>query len=308
MPNLARVDMPLLLLFEALLAEGNLTRAAARVGMAQPSASKSLDRLRDLFADPLFLRAPGGMRPTPRALALAGEVTAVIERVRALVAEAVPFDPATAEGALRVAMSDAAEYAVLPRLLAMLDQAAPGIAFKARPLDKDRALADLDAGRLDAVIGVFPELPTRMRSEALFAERFVCIARRDHPALRGGLTLEAYAALPHLLVTLRDDARGAVDDALARVGRHRRVLATLTRFLAVPMILRQTDAIATVPARLAAGVEGCTQHEPPIPVARWTEQLIWRSGSERDPMLAWAFGLIRRAVSESCAPAAAAGS
>ena len=308
MPNLARVDMPLLLLFEALLAEGNLTRAAARIGMTQPSASKALDRLRDLFADPLFLRAPGGMRATPRALAVAGELTAVIERVRALVAEAVPFDPATAEGALRIAMSDAAEYAVLPRLLAMLEQAAPGIVLKARPLDKDRALADLDTGRLDTVIGVFPELPPRMRSEALFAERFVCLARQDHPALRDGLTLEAYAALPHLLVTLRDDARGAVDEALARVGRQRRVLATLTRFLAVPAILRQTDAIATVPARLAAGVEGCQQHEPPLPVARWTEQLIWRGGSERDPMLAWAIGLIRRSVIESCAPATAAAS
>ena len=308
MPNLARIDMPLLLLFEALLAEGNLTRAAARVGMAQPSASKALDRLRDLFADPLFLRAPGGMRATPRALALGPEVTAVIEHVRALVADAVPFDPARAQGALRIAMSDAAEYAVLPRLLAMLDQAAPGIVLKARPLDKDRALAELDAGRLDAVIGVFPELPQRMRSEPLFSERFVCLAREDHPALARGLTLEAYAALPHLLVTLRDDARGAVDAALARVGRERRVLATMTRFLAVPAILRQTDAIATVPARLAAGAEGCRQHEPPIPVTGWTEQLIWRGGSERDPMLAWAIGLIRRSVSGSCAPAAAAAS
>lgn len=304
--NLARIDMPLLLLFEALLAEGNLTRAAARIGMAQPSASKALDRLRDLFADPLFLRAPGGMRASPRAQALGPEVTAVIEHVRALVAEAVPFDPATAKGALRLAMSDAAEYAVLPGLLAALDKAAPGIVLKARPLDKDRALADLDAGRLDAVIGVFPDLPQRMRSEALFSERFVCLARKGHPALQAGLTLEAYATLPHLLVTLRDDARGAVDEALVRVGRQRRVLATLTRFLAVPAILRQTDAIATVPERLAAGVEGCEEHEPPIPVTRWTEQLIWRSGSERDPMLAWAFELVRRSISASCEPADAA--
>lgn len=293
MQNLARVDLNLLVLFEALFAERNVTRAAARVGMAQPSASKALDRLRHLFADPLFLRAAGGMRPTPRALELAPDIAAVLEQLRSLVAEAVPFDPATARGTVRIAMSDATEFVMLPRLVALLAERAPNLTLMARPLDKDTAFASLDDGTLDAVIGVFPERPKRMAAAPLFQERFVCLARANHPGLQQGLTIEAYTRFPHLLVTLRDDNRGAVDDALARIGQQRRVLATLTRFFAVPEILARTDAIATVPSRFAAAAQTCRQHEPPIAIAGWTDALVWLAGTERDPMMAWFLAITR---------------
>jgi DNA-binding transcriptional LysR family regulator len=296
MQSLARMDVTLLTLFEALEAERNLTRAAARIGMAQPSASKALDRLRDLFADPLFLRMPGGMRPTPRATELAPQIAAALAQLRALVAEELPFDPATARGRLRLAMSDAAEFMMLPRLVALLAARAPLLTLQARPLDKDRAFLLLDEGRLDAVIGVFPERPKRIEAVPLFAERFVCLARADHPALVNGLSLDAFTTLPHLLVTLRDDARGAVDEALSRIGRQRRVLATMARFLAIPAVLARSDAIATVPARFAAGAQGCRQHEPPIAIPGWTEQLLWRAGAERDPLVGWALALIREAA------------
>ncbi|CAL79896.1 Putative transcriptional regulatory protein, LysR-family [Bradyrhizobium sp. ORS 278] len=296
MPSLAHVDLNLLVLFEALLSERNVTRAAVRVGLAQPSASKALDRLRHLFGDPLFLRAPGGMRPTPRALELAPEIALVLERVRALVAAELPFDPATARGSLRLAMSDAAEFVLLPGLVAQLAGTAPGVTLQARPLDKDRVFAELDEGRLDAVVGVFRELPKRFRSAPLFEERFVCLARADHPRLATGLTLETYVELPHLLVTLRDDRKGAVDDALEAIGLHRRVAATLTRFLALPPVLAFSDAIATVPSRFAAAsAPNCRLHEPPLALPRWTEQLVWRAGAEREPMIAWGLQLIRSA-------------
>jgi DNA-binding transcriptional LysR family regulator len=296
MANLARVDLNLLVLFEALLAERNVTRAAARIGLAQPSASKALDRLRHLFGDPLFLRVGGGMRPTPRALELAPEIAALLDRVRALVADEVPFDPVKARGTLRLAMSDAAEFVLLADLLAMLAARAPDLSLKVRPLDKDRAFADLDDGRLDAVIGVFPELPKRLSAAPLFEERFVCLARKRHPRLAAGLTLDAYTELPHLLVSLRDDSRGVVDVELARLGRQRRILATLARFLTVPNVLARTDAIATLPSRFAAAARGCDLHEPPLAIPPWTELLVWRGGAERDPMIAWCLRLVREAA------------
>lgn len=296
MENLARIDVTLFGLFEALMAERNLTRAALRIGMSQPAASKALGRLRDLFRDPLFLRTAGGMRPTPRALELSGQVNAVLSQLRGLVAEELPFDPQSAKGEVRIAMSDAAEFTLLPRIIAHLAETAPQVTLRARPLDKDRALAMLDEGRLDAVVGVFPQRPGRIAGAPLFTERFVCLARAGHPALAGGLTLEAFVSLPHLLVTLRDDARGAVDEALARIGRERRVIATLTRFLAVPAVLARTDAIATVPARFAASASNCEIFEPPITIPGWTEELLWREGAERDPLSAWAFSCIRLAA------------
>ena len=296
MQNLARIDVTLLALFEVLVAERNLTRAAARIGMAQPSASKALDRLRDLFADPLFLRSGGGMRPTTRALELAPQVSTVLAQLRALVADEVPFDPARARGEIRIAMSDASEFALLPQIVALFAARAPHVTLKARPLDKDRVFALLDEGRLDAVIGVFSDRPKRILATPLYEERFVCLARADHPALAAGLNLDAFTTLPHLLVTLRDDARGAVDEALARIGRQRRVVATLTRFLAVPAVLAQTDAIATVPARFAAAARGCRLHEPPFAIAGWTEELLWRAGADRDPLTAWALAITRAAA------------
>ncbi len=301
-PNLARLDLDLLALFEALMAERNVTRAAARVGVAQPSASKALERLRRLFDDPLFVRTPrDGMRPTPRALELAPEVAGVLERVRGLVAARVPFDPATARGAVRVAMSDAAEFVLLPGLVGRLGRDAPGIDLRARPLDKERALDELDAGRLDALVGVFPGLPKRYGSAGLYEERFVCLARADHPRLEAGLSLEAFLELPHLLVTLRDDARGAVDAALAGIGRSRRIAATVGRFLVVPHVLRGSDAVATLPSRLAVAVAagaGCRVHEPPLALDGWTETLVWSRAAERPPLQGWFRGLLRELAAD----------
>lgn len=297
-PALARLDLDLLALFEALMAERNVTRAAARVGVAQPSASKALERLRRLFDDPLFVRTPrDGMRPTPRAVELAPEIAGVLDRVRGLVAARVPFDPATAKGAIRVAMSDAAEFVLLPGLVARLGRDAPGVDLRARPLDKERALGELDAGRLDALVGVFPGLPRRYGSVGLYGERFVCLARDGHPRLgRGGLTLRVFLELPHLLVTLRDDARGAVDAALAEAGRSRRIAATVGRFLVVPHVLRGSDAVAMLPSRLALAVAagaGCRVHEPPLALEGWTETLVWPPAAERPPLQVWFRGLLR---------------
>ncbi len=302
-PTLARLDLDLLALFEALMAERSVTRAAARVGLAQPSASKALERLRGLFGDPLFVRTPrDGMRPTPRALELAPEVAGLLERARGLVAARVSFDPAAARGAVRVAMSDAAEFVLLPGLVARLGRDAPGMDLRARPLDKERALGELDAGRLDAVVGVFPGLPKRYGSVGLYEERFVCLARAGHPRLGdGGLTLDAFLELPHLLVTLRDDARGAVDAALAKLGRSRRVAATAGRFLVAPHVVRGSDAVVTLPSRLAFAVAagaGCRVHEPPLALEGWTEALAWSRAAERTPLQVWFRGLLRELAAE----------
>lgn len=298
--NLARLDLGLLVLFEALAAERNVTRAASKVGMTQPSASKGLNRLRDLFQDELYVRTSRGIRPTPRALELEAPVRQALLAVRNAVAKPTPFNPGEASGVIRVAMSDAAEFVLLPNLIRRLAKEAPGIDLRARPLDKETAFEALDTGKLDGLVGVFGKLPKRYDRRALWNERFACVLRGHSSEKPERLTLKSYARKPHVLVSLRDDANGYVDDVLARHGLTRRVLATVGRFMIVPYVIEATDCIATLPSRMAHRVvQGtqCVVVETPFKMQPWQEALIWHRGTERTPLQVW----FRRFVAE-CAP------
>ena len=298
--NLARFDLSLLVLFEALAAERNVTRAAAKVRMTQPSASKGLERLRHLFQDELFVRTSRGIRPTARALELEAPIHQALLAVRNAVAKPTPFDPREASGVLRVAMSDAAEFVLLPTLIQRLASEAPKLDLRARPLDKETAFEALDAGKLDALVGVFGKLPKRYDRRALWNERFACVLGRQKNAKPERLTLKSYARKPHVLVRLRDDARGYVDEVLARHGLTRRVVATVGRFMIVPYVIEATDCVATLPSRMAHRlVQGtqCVVLEPPFKMQPWEEALIWHRSTERTPLQEW----FRRLLKE-CAP------
>lgn len=295
--NLTRLDLGLLVLFEALAAERNVTRAASKVGMTQPSASKGLDRLRHLFEDELYVRTSRGIRPTPRALELEAPVRQALLAVRNAVAKPTPFDPRKASGVMRVAMSDAAEFVLLPTLIRRLAKEAPGIDLRARPLDKETAFEALDAGKLDCLVGVFGKLPKRYDRRTLWSERFSCVLRANNSEKPERLTLRSYAHKTHVLVSLRDDARGYVDEVLARHGLTRRIVATLGRFMIVPYVIEATDCIATLPSRMAHRVvQGtqCVVVEPPFKMQPWEETLIWHRGTERTPLQAW----FRRLITE----------
>lgn len=297
MNPLARLDLNLLVLFEALLAERNITRAAGRVGLAQPSASRALDRLRDIFDDQLFVRTPAGMTPTARAIALAPEITTLLELARGLVADQLPFNPADASGTVRIAIADVTALSLLPLLAERVCPMAPKLRLSVHPLDKDRAFDDLDAGRIDAVVGVFPDVPERLRTAQLYEERFVCIARADHPRLAAGLDLDAYCDVPHLLFTLRDDARGVVDAELARLGRSRDIAVRVCHALAVPEMVSRCDLVATIPSRFAQRMPAaCRVHKPPLGLDSWTETLIWSQRTDRDPLSRWFRERLREAA------------
>ncbi|MBC8121786.1 MAG: LysR family transcriptional regulator [Gemmatimonadaceae bacterium] len=293
------LDLNLLVLLDVLLAEGSVSRAAARLGVTQPAASKGLRRLRQHFGDELFVRTPRGLRPTTRAQTLEVDLRSVLADLRRLVQEAPPFDPAMAQGIVRLAMSDVAEFVLLPGLVERLRPLAPMVDLRMRALDKTRIYQALDRGELDGAIGVFPELPKRFPRDTLWQERFVCIVRDGHPWLDAGATLEGYVRYPHVLVTLKDDAEGAVDRALAAVGEQRRVAVTAAHFLAVPQILVHSDCIATVASRFArvlAEPMGCRICEPPLAIPRWSEQFIWEQGTHHPPLQRWVRGLIKEAA------------
>jgi DNA-binding transcriptional LysR family regulator len=292
--DLQRVDLNLMVAFEALMAERSVSAAALRLGISQPAMSGSLARLRSLFADSLFVRAGNTMLPTTRAMALAEPVGRALAALRAAVQPPGGFDPATASRTFRISGGDYAATVLLPALTASLRTSASGVDLRFRFIEKDQVLGLLDAGVLDLAIGVFPDIPKRFAARALFQERFVCVAARGHPALARGLTLNTFAALPHVLVTERGDAVGAVDEALRARGLERRVALTIPYVLPLRELLPGSDLVATVGARVGRilATSGLALHEPPLPLAPWPLCMAWSRQQDADPGLSWLRALL----------------
>jgi DNA-binding transcriptional LysR family regulator len=288
--NLAAVDLNLLVAFEALLAERNVTRAGQRIGLGQPAMSAALSRLRGVFNDPLLVRVPGAsMRITPKAQALQGPVGEILARVRSVLDAEATFDPAEARAVFRIATSDHPATMVIPPLVQVVARAAPGIDLRLVSLDKRNAFDRLDRGEVDLLIGSFRNVPKRIRSRRLYMDHYVCIAHQGHPALRD-LTPAAYAAASHVLMTLAADDRGIVDEALARLGLRRRVAVTVADFHLIPRIVERTGMLGHLPGRIAADLVrgGAIEiRTPPLDLPPWNVDLFWSGTSDAEPVARW---------------------
>ena len=288
--DLQRIDLNLMVAFEALVAERSVSAAATRLGVSQPAMSNALARLRSLFDDELFVRSGRAMLPTVRATQLEAQVARALAELRAALEPQSPFNPRTSRRVFNVSGGDYATMVILPDLAACLAAEAPLIDLRFRFVEKDAAIDLLDNDTLDLALGVFANPPKRLGLQTLFDEHFVSVARRDHPGLGDGMTLDAFAALPHLLVTERGDATGAVDEALARLGLERRVAMTVPHVLVVPSVLPSNDMIATVGARAArlfARAAPLVVYETPIAMPPWRMSMLWSRQKAGDPGLAW---------------------
>ncbi|KJC47413.1 hypothetical protein UP09_09560 [Bradyrhizobium sp. LTSP885] len=298
--NLSAIDLNLLVAFEALMEERHVTRAAERVGLAQPSMSSALKRLRALFADELFLRAGAGMQPTEKALALAGPIGEALRQIRGVLAPDQGFDPSTARRRISIAVTDYGDLVLVPELIRLLRREAPGIDLAVRPLtDATAALAKLERGELDALIGGhLPDSPRCVRHR-LFEERFVCI--RDMTRANGteNLSLEDYAALPHALFSSAggDGLPSVIDGLLARHGLKRRVAMTLAHVVAVPFAVAGTDLVATMAERVArrfTHVAGIAVITPPFEIPAFAIDLVHSQRASADPALRWFLDAVSR--------------
>src|SRR5205823_653974 len=264
-PNLAAVDLNLLVVFEALLIERNVSRAAGRIGLTQPSVSNALARLRALIGDTLFVRTPQEMRPTPRALELAEPIVNALQQVRAALESPTGFDPATATRKFTIGAAANVDFALANGAL-RLSQAAPRAAFSLLPLARSEAeYPMLDDGSLDVAVGLFRAVPKRFGTASLYWERYVCIAHSEHPDLVDGLTLERFVGLPHLVVT-RD--AGAVDDALAKQGLELSVAVDVPFYAIVPYMVEGSRLLAVVGERIGQRLAATTNVRCyPLPLA-----------------------------------------
>ncbi len=288
--NLSRLDLNLLVAFDALLAERSVTRAAARVGLGQSAMSHNLGRLRRLFGDELFTRGPEGMRPTPRALVLAEPVRAALTHVQSAMLQREAFEPSTADRVFRIGLADSIEVAVVPALVERLQAEAPGVSLRLRSTNRLSIVEELDAGNLDLGIGVFDQGRAHHKQRPLYTDHFLCLFNPAKLDLTPPLSLKDYLRFPHLLTSLADDAKGVVDEALAKRKRRRTIVLTTPGFLAVPFVVRRARVIATMPARLARYFsESFGLATSPVPVAlpHFTMSLLWHGSSTPDPGHRW---------------------
>lgn len=297
--HLEGLDLNLLVALRALLTERHVTRAAARVGLSQPAMSHALARLRELLGDPLLVRTPSGMRPTPRAETMRAPLERALEDIGRLIASPAPFDPRLSTRKFRIATNDYMELVLFPRLLRRLWAEAPNVDVRIINLDA-HANEHLAEGGLDIAMGVVGQLanadsPRGIRSQDLVSDSFVCVVREGHPVVKRRLSLDDFVALPHALVAPRGEGGSVVDSALARIGKKRRVAVEIPHFLVAPHVVRETDLVLTLAARIAislAPLLGLRQLAPPLELPGFTMSMVWHERQHVDPAHVWLRDLI----------------
>jgi len=267
MADIRNIDFTLLAAFDALFEELSVSRAAARLHVTQPTASGMLQRLREAFDDPLFVRAQRGILPTPRAEALAVPVKAILEEARALVSP-VTFDPAAAEMTVSIAVNDYMQYALVIPFIAALRRKAPGIRIAILPPIIAGLTTRLMRGELDLAITIpefsDPDLPTLL----LYRERYAGIVRKQHPMRRAKPSMREFCRYDHLIVSPTGGSfEGPTDEALRLAGEARRVAISLPSFHVLLDTVRAMDFVALVPELLLRGRRGDFRiFTPPVAV------------------------------------------
>jgi DNA-binding transcriptional LysR family regulator len=298
--DIRAVDLNLLKAFDALTTERAVTRAAGRIGLSQPAMSHALSRLRDLFADDLFVRTPTGMEPTARAREIAPLVTAAIEHIEAALNLGIGFDPAKSAGIFTAGMAEYAEVALVGRLAAAFADRAPKATLRLTPLTGAAAAEQLDRGVIDVAVAHFNALPPHIESVLVLRDPFVVVAGRRHPIAGQQLSLEAYAAQNHILVSPRGDTGGALDRILVDFGLRRRIALLVATYLALPAALAASDLVATVPSRTARQIAAIAEIEiMPLPIDfAMTVSMAWHRRAASEPAQAWFRALLIEAASE----------
>jgi DNA-binding transcriptional LysR family regulator len=292
-PDIRHLDFNLLKALDALLDERSVTRAAERLNLTQPAVSGMLTRLRDSFDDPLFVRAQRGIVPTLRAQQLAVPVKQLLSDIEHIL-QPQAFDPITASMTLTIASTDYALRAVVVPFLSALRVQAPSIRVAVQPVDNQNLLSQLDRGDVDWALVTPDSTAAGLHAAKLFDERYVCVMRADHPdAVGETLALDRFCALDHALVSSSGGAfQGVTDQALARIGRSRRVTVSVSSFLVLPEILMASDLIAVVPRRLATKSNGLIMLEPPVDIPGFSKTVAWHERTHHDPGHKWLRSLL----------------
>jgi DNA-binding transcriptional LysR family regulator len=290
------VDLSLTRVFCAIYEAGSVSKAADGLCVTQPTVSHALKRLRVELADPLFVRTPAGVTPTPRAERLYPNFSQAVRLVEQAVGEETTFDPKTSQRRFRIAMTDIGEMVFLPTILYFLQSEAPEIAVDVCQIATSDLGRTLETGQIDFAIGNLPALQGATQSLATFEEHYVCMVRRRHPVIANALSVKTFLQARHIAVISPFSGHDVLEHALSKEGLQRYIVLGTAHFTSVPDIIARTDLVVTLPSRVATfftATYPLRSFPLPISVPSYTVRIHWHERSSSDPGHAW----MRRTVS-----------
>ncbi len=304
------LDLNLLRVFDSVMAEKSLTRAANTLALSQPAISSAMQRLRDALGDPLFERSAHGIKPSP----YAEKIWPVIrEAIANLQNTLLPdgFDPAHSSDTFRLAMADATAALLIAPLVAAIQTQAPNISLRILPLTTRDPRQLLEQDAMDLAVGYFPlavaaigtpDAPIMVEHQRLYDGEYVVVMRADHPLAAGTLTLDQFCGATHLLVSFSGRPYGFVDEALAAIGRRRRVLITVNQFFTAGRVVTQSDLLTVLPRHFieSTGISNQLAVRPlPLAVGAVHVEMLWHRRNRLRASHQWLRNLVSEAVSQA---------
>lgn len=309
--NLKNIDLNLLLYLDVLLRTGNVTQAAETMGISQPAMSNGLSRLRKLFDDPLLIRTKDGMTPTERATALQPLIRKIVADVEMAVEPDKGFEPIDAQRVFRISVSDYGECTLLPPLMRRLHSIAPNITLDILT-PSDVSYKDVESGKVDLVINRFDDLPQSFHHRTIWRDSFSCLISRNNP-IRERFNLESYLNANHVWVSKTGMGIGVgvdhgalqqlgwVDDALARMGKTRRIRVYTRHYQAAMLLGELDDLVITLPSKSAQ----LQRHNPlvvilppPFEIPETELKMAWSPLLQHNPAHQWLRGVIAAVARE----------
>lgn len=296
--NLHQLDLNLLLLFDSLYRNRSVSKAAEEICLSQSAFSHGLSRLRKRLEDELFVRINNVMEPTPVAHELALNISPALEQIYNGLNNTLEFDPVTSELELNFAATDYTQFSLMPKLIGHVTKAAPNIKITTYPSELKMPTAKLASGELDFVLGFSHEIEksSTIEHQTWLQDSYCTIARKGHPALAKGLTIETYLALSHVRISPWGEKQGVVDESLLKQGLKRHVALQLPSVLAAPYTVLHSDLLLTLPRLVATQMAQTLEieiFEPPVNIPDYKLNIYWHKLHANKPSRVWLSKLIK---------------
>lgn len=284
--NLHRIDLNLFAVFDAIYTAGSLTKAADVLCITQPAVSNSLARLRDMLNDPLFVRTGHSMTPTPVAQNIIVPAREALGLLRKSVQQSHIFEAETSNKVFNFASRDLLEVSIIPRLIARLQNVAPNITVTNYEIPRSQVVSSMASGNLDFFADASTFTDVHLKKQLFAKDRFVVLARRNHPLIGNELTMNNFLTLGHINVSHRKVGAGPIDIALDKMGKKRQIVMRGQHFLTVPSTIAKTDLIACIPYHMAKHYE-LAMYELPFELPPIEYFLYWHVSADHDSAHKW---------------------